>query len=117
MNSEAFDASLRDEESTLCETCGWLHAPDKACSGKAFCTELKITSPAARSDKKLQYHRRIRTELNISTGKQVRVVRIINKTTDAYYEKVTDIETGQVIHECYEPLSQHRGRGTAKARS
>jgi hypothetical protein len=64
----------------------------------------------------LQCDRRVRTEINRSTGKQVRVVRIINKTADAYYEKVTDVETGNVIHECAEPLSKHRGRGTAKPR-
>jgi hypothetical protein len=31
-----------------------------------------------------------------------------------YHELVTDPETGEVIHECDEPLDQHRRRGCAK---
>jgi hypothetical protein len=108
----AMDTDRHDK--VLCEKCGWLHPEASACSGNAICTEVKVTWTPAPSDKKLRYHRRVRTELNSATGKQVRVVRIINKTTDAYYERVTDIESGDVIHECAEPLSQHRGRGTAK---
>jgi hypothetical protein len=109
--------TIRDnDDHALCEKCGWLHSPNKACSGKAICTELKVTWTPAPSHKKLRYHRRVRTEKNVSSGKQVRVVRIINKTADAYYEKVTDIETGEIIRECAEPLTRHRNRGSAKPR-
>lgn len=34
-----------------------------------------------------------------------------------YSEKVTDTETGEVIHECNEPLDQHQGHGAAKSKS
>jgi len=33
-----------------------------------------------------------------------------------YSEKVIDIETGETIHECHEPLDQHQDHGTAKFR-
>jgi hypothetical protein len=31
-------------------------------------------------------------------------------------EKVTDSTTGEVIHECNEPLDQHQGHGSAKSK-
>lgn len=40
--------------------------------------------------------------------------RIIDRKNDQYYEKVVDKETGEVIHECKEPLSKHWGHGSAK---
>jgi hypothetical protein len=41
-------------------------------------------------------------------------VRIVDQDTDSYYEKVTDKETGEVIHYCEEPLTEHQGHGNAK---
>lgn len=43
--------------------------------------------------------------------------RAIDRREDRYFEKVTDVDTGKVLHECNESLSQHRGHGSAKARS
>jgi DNA-directed RNA polymerase subunit RPC12/RpoP len=40
--------------------------------------------------------------------------RLIDRMKDWYHEKVTDLKTGKTIHECQEPLSKHRGRGSAK---
>jgi len=40
--------------------------------------------------------------------------RHIDRERDAYREIVTDLETGEIIHQCEEPLSQHMGHGTAK---
>ncbi len=39
---------------------------------------------------------------------------MFDKDTDEYEERVTDIETGEVIHECVEPFCQHVGHGSAK---
>ena len=47
-------------------------------------------------------------------GKGVEVYRDINRKCDTYDEKVTDEKTGEVLHECHEPLSVHRGHGSAK---
>jgi hypothetical protein len=33
---------------------------------------------------------------------------------DRYREKVTDYETGEVLRDCDDPLSQHQGHGSAK---
>lgn len=49
-------------------------------------------------------------------GKIVFHERIVDRENDRYREKVTDYETGEVIHQCEESLSQHRGHGSAKAK-
>jgi len=40
--------------------------------------------------------------------------RIIDRENDRYYEKVEDSKTGEIIHECDEPLSKHFCHGSAK---
>jgi len=44
----------------------------------------------------------------------MKLSRVIDRDNDIYHEVVTDPETGEVVHECREPLSQHRQHGTAK---
>lgn len=53
-------------------------------------------------------------ELQVSTGSFVEKTRIINRETDSYREKVIVIETGEVIHETDEKLSDHFGHGSDK---
>jgi hypothetical protein len=42
--------------------------------------------------------------------------RVIDREEDFYFERITDLETGEVIHHCEEPLSSHQGHGGAKAK-
>jgi hypothetical protein len=51
-----------------------------------------------------------------SRGKHVHRQRVINRDNDHYFEKITDYETGEVIHYCEEPLSQHKNHGSAKSK-
>lgn len=53
-------------------------------------------------------------DLHKESGKWYKKERIIDKDNDYYKEVVTDPETGEVIHECEEPLSVHRDHGYAK---
>jgi hypothetical protein len=48
-------------------------------------------------------------------GALARVERVSERAShgDRYHEKVTMKDTGEVIHECNEPLSEHRGHGSA----
>ena len=39
---------------------------------------------------------------------------VVDKERDSYLETVVDPETKEIIHKCVEPLSQHRGHGSAK---
>jgi len=47
-------------------------------------------------------------DLQVSTGRWMRKHRRIDRAADRYEEVVTEPETGQVIHETREPLSDHR---------
>jgi hypothetical protein len=48
------------------------------------------------------------------TGQWVQLTRTIDRSADWYSEKVVDTRTGEVVHQCEEPLSAHRGHGSAK---
>jgi hypothetical protein len=47
-------------------------------------------------------------------GRWHRLFRRIDHEADRYSERITDAETGEVVRELEEPLSEHRGRGSAK---
>jgi hypothetical protein len=51
-----------------------------------------------------------------NTGKWMHLQRIIDRVGGWYTEVVTDQETGKVVHRCEEPLSEHRGHGSAKSK-
>jgi hypothetical protein len=42
--------------------------------------------------------------------------RVIDRDNDRYFEKITDYDTGEIIHYCEEPLSQHINHGSAKSK-
>jgi hypothetical protein len=47
-----------------------------------------------------------------SRAKLVHREQLLDRDNDRYFERVTDYETGAIIHECDEPLSQHIGHGS-----
>jgi hypothetical protein len=53
-------------------------------------------------------------EIRDRDGRLVRKTRLIDRERDVYYEHVEDAETGEVLRDCREPLSQHVGRGSAR---
>jgi len=44
----------------------------------------------------------------------VRKIRILDRDNDRYVEKVVDPETGEVLRDVEQPLSEHQGRGSAR---
>lgn len=50
------------------------------------------------------------------TGKFSKKTRIIDRKNNWYFELVTDRDTGEVLHECAEPLTEHFGHGSAKVK-
>ncbi len=72
-------------------------------------------------DKNEQYPSKRKLRQHIKTGvkrgkddRLVHIRRVINADTDQYKEKVIDMETGEVIRDCNELLSEHRGRGSER---
>lgn len=49
-------------------------------------------------------------------GKFVHKSVSADKNIDTYHEKITDIESGEIIHECQESLRDHQGHRAAKFR-
>jgi len=53
-------------------------------------------------------------DLHRNSGRWMQKERLIDWGNDRYREVVTDPETGIIVHHCEEPLSKHRGHGSAK---
>ncbi len=53
-------------------------------------------------------------DLYRKTNKWMNLSRVYDHEKDLYKEIITDPITGEVVHECIEPLSKHTGHGTAK---
>jgi DNA-directed RNA polymerase subunit RPC12/RpoP len=53
-------------------------------------------------------------DLHRKSNKWMRLERTIDRENNKYHEVVTDPSTGEITHECKEPLSKHRGHGAAK---
>ena len=49
-----------------------------------------------------------------ASGRMVWKERHWDKKSDWYFERITDVATGEVIHECEEPFTEHRAHGSAK---
>lgn len=55
-------------------------------------------------------------EYSHSRKKSVSKQRLIDRKNNLYREVVVDSETGDLIHKCEEPLTQHQGHGSAKVK-
>jgi hypothetical protein len=53
-------------------------------------------------------------EFHPDTQRWTVISRTIDRENDRYDEVITDAETGEVLHECHEPLSEHRDHGSAR---
>jgi DNA-directed RNA polymerase subunit RPC12/RpoP len=53
-------------------------------------------------------------DLHRKTGKWNHIERVIDRETNSYSETITDPDTGIIIHQCEEPLSEHKNHGSAK---
>ena len=51
---------------------------------------------------------------SVKLNKPVHKLRVIDREKNHYHEIVSDYETGEIIHECKQALSEHIGHGTAK---
>ena len=51
------------------------------------------------------------------TGEWNRREKIEDRENDRYYEHIVNPKTGEIVHHCEEPLSQHRGHGAARKKN
>ena len=53
-------------------------------------------------------------DLHRKTGVWMHLTRIIDRARNWYHERVVNPKTGEVVHECSEALTEHRGHGAAR---
>ena len=53
-------------------------------------------------------------DLHRETGKLNNIERTFDRENNLYSETITDTDTGRIIHQCQEPLSEHKNHGSAK---
>ena len=81
------------------------------------CLEFKLddsTLPSKNLRRRTRVEGKSGYERSVKRQKLVCKDRLIDRRNDRYREKVVDSDTGKIIHETVEPLSQHRGHGSAK---
>jgi hypothetical protein len=59
---------------------------------------------------------KIGDDLHRKSGRWMKLERRIDREENHYYEKITDPDTGKIIHLSDEPLSRHQGHGSAKSK-
>jgi predicted RNA-binding Zn-ribbon protein involved in translation (DUF1610 family) len=85
------------------ETAGSVPLHDSLKYALKSCASVKIVAEGMGGD-----------DLHRKSGKWMQKERLIDHENDQYKEVVIDPATGEVVHRCEEPLSRHRGHGSAK---
>ncbi len=116
-------ASIATEADALdirrpCDTCGSTKRVHSISIMETLKARDGYNLKAKRADQKKPYvEDRSWPDYSRNRGKFVHQKRVIDRDNDQYFEKITDYETGEVIHLCEEPLSQHQGHGDAKRKN
>jgi hypothetical protein len=74
----------------------------------------KVKDSTKTGKSKLRQELLVGDDLHRNSGEWYKKERYINKDNDTYKEVVTNPKTGEIVHHCEEPLSQHKGHGSAK---
>jgi hypothetical protein len=94
------------------ETCGHLHYDIRLEDTLTFHASLGYKAKSQGKGKPY-IEGKCADDLHRNTGRWMHLQRIVDRTRNWYEEVVTDPETGNVVHRCEEPLSEHRGHGSA----
>jgi hypothetical protein len=94
-------------------SCGHTHYDIRLEGTLAFCASLGFKARGHGSGKPY-IEGKAGDDLHRKTGRWMQLHRIIDRARNWYAEVVTDPETGKIVHRCEEPLTEHRGHGSAK---
>lgn len=105
---------IKDEKKP-CPVCGCSKFTNKLVLSDRMSISERIQGKAKRLERKKPVQEFIYgVDYSKRAKKYMDKERLIDRENDIYHEKITDKETGQVIHECDEKLSEHFGHGSAK---
>lgn len=112
---------IYSETEIRCPHCGSIHKIiEISCEPIVLMPDIKVEqvqgkNPHLPSKKKKRWEIIDRDTVQRGDGKtRVHHFQYKDRDLDIYEETVTDLETGEIIHECREPLSEHRGHGSDK---
>jgi len=100
-----------------CPNCGSLNRHVAITINDTFELHDNLVAKGSRPDSKKPFIEQfVGDDLQKSNGKWMEKQRVIDRDNDKYDEVVKNPETGEIIHECHEPLSKHIGHGTTKSK-
>ncbi|MBN9547240.1 MAG: hypothetical protein J0I19_17375 [Alphaproteobacteria bacterium] len=112
------DALILDEveddrqDYVVCKGCG---AKVPAISERGNVMSGSAWDPTKSKSKGLLFKQRLAFGVQHNRSRlPIRHERLIDKHNNRYVEKVTARNSGEIIHECDEPLSDHKGHGSDK---
>ncbi len=111
---------LPDPPTGPCDVCGSTDQIQKLNIGETIGIEMhdqinaKLKDHSLRSNDKLRVHLIAGDDQRKRDGRWMNKERLIDRDNNRYKETVTDPITGEVVHQCDEPLSDHWGHGSAK---
>ena len=109
------DASAPIESHLPCPSCGSMtRAVYMTVSDVVTCKEKRKTKARRLGKGKPSIEQVQGDDLHRDTGTWRTLSRVIDRENDEYHEIVKNPETGKILHECHEPLSQHCDHGAAK---
>jgi len=111
------EATDTPETRTACQKCGSTKRILNTCITEMAIVRDGLGLKARRPNQKKSYvEAKNGPSHSHKLGKLVEHERLIDRDNNRYSEKITDYESGEIIHHCDEPLSTHRGHGSAKKR-
>ncbi len=112
---EVFSVLNNEDEIIECPICGWENELIRIrVSDTVVVREMIGTKSKSRGEKKPFKEAISGDEFSVRDQKWYYKKRKIDRQNDTYEEKILDKETGRIIHECKEKLSEHKNHGSAK---
>lgn len=106
-----------DSERTPCQNCGSISRSHTVNIVENLLAADGYGLIGKRPGKKKPYVEEISMpEYSHSKYKIVHKYRLIDRDNDKYSEKISDYQSGEVIHQCEEPLTKHFGHGSVKSK-
>lgn len=103
-----------------CPKCGSLHKIKYISVSESLVMDFELTgmegrNPHLPSKKKLRWKWINQNKVQRGDGvTPIHHYQFFDKDSDKYEEVVTNLDTGEIIRDCKEPLSAHRGHGSDK---
>lgn len=100
---------------TPCPHCGALSRQVNTALGGAVAPHSRLSMKGKRAGLKRPFiEQTVGDDLHRASQRWMQLHRVVDRLRNWYSERVTDPESGEVIHSCEEPLADHRGHGSDK---